>query len=187
MSQCLILVDNSNLFIEGQKFSARRKGVVKVHPADREPCDLSWRMNFGNLLLYLANGRKIIDAILVGSRPPNNDSVWEAAKKNGFQVTVFDRSGGKEKAVDTELVARGTETICSIAGPMVLVIASGDRDFTPLVSVAHRKNWEVEMCAFSSAFNPYGDMAMSVDRVRPLDSDYLKIGQCEFEWPIPTT
>ena len=187
MSQCLILVDNSNLFIEGQKLSARRKGVVKSHPEEKEPCDPSWRMNFGNLLLYLANGRKIIDAILVGSRPPRNDSVWEAAKKNGFQVIVFDRYGREEKVVDTEIVARGTEIICSIAEPMVLVIASGDRDFIPLVSVAHRRNWEVEMSAFSSAFTPYGDMATSVDRVRPLDSDYLRIGQCEFEWPIPNT
>jgi len=39
------------------------------------------------------------------------------------------------------------------------------------------------MCAFSSAFSPAGDMAMSVDKVRPLDADYLKIGKCEFPWP----
>jgi uncharacterized LabA/DUF88 family protein len=109
--------------------------------------------------------------------------VWEAARVKGFQVIVYERSGREEKAVDTELVARGTEIICSGGDPKVLVIASGDRDFIPLVNVAHRKKWEVEMCAFSSAFSPAGDMAMSVDKVRPLDADYLKIGKCEFPWP----
>jgi len=187
MSECLILVDNSNVFIEGQKYSAKRKGVAKATAADKDPCDPSWRINFGNLLFYLANGRKILDAILVGSRPPQNDGVWEAAKQKGFHVAIFNRSGGEEKAVDTELVARGTEIICTTAGANVLVIASGDRDFIPLVNVAHRRNWEVEMCAFSSAFTPTGDMATSVERVRPLDADYLKIGKHEFEWPIPTT
>jgi uncharacterized LabA/DUF88 family protein len=182
MPNCLVLVDNSNIFIEGQKYSAKRKNVPRV-AGEREPCDPSWRINFGALLDHLASGRKIIDAILVGSRPPKNDGVWEAAKVNGFQVIVYDRSGREEKAVDTELVARGTETICTIGAGNVLVIASGDRDFIPLVNVAHRKNWEVEMCAFSSSFSPAGDMATSVDRVRALDADYLKIGKCEFAWP----
>lgn len=183
MPNCLILVDNSNIFIEGQKFSAKKKNVLRAAGGDRDPCDPSWRINFGALLEHLASGRKILDAILVGSRPPKNDGVWEAAKTKGFQVIVYDRSGREEKAVDTELVARGTETICTIGPGNILVIASGDRDFIPLVNVAHRKNWEVEMCAFSSSFSPAGDMATSVDRVKPLDADYLKIGKCEFAWP----
>jgi uncharacterized LabA/DUF88 family protein len=185
MSDCLILVDNSNIFIEGQKYSAKQKGVVKSAVSDRDPCDPSWRINFANLLQHLANGRKIIDAILVGSRPPKNDGVWESAKHNGFQVSVFNRSGGEEKSVDTELVARGTEIICSTPKPHILVIASGDRDFIPLVNVAHRKGWEVEMCAFSSAFSPSGEMASSVESVRALDADFLHIGKNEFDWPIP--
>lgn len=185
MADCLILVDNSNVFIEGQKLSAKRKGVVKANPADKDPCDPSWRIDFGALLNYLADGRKILNAILVGSRPPKNDGVWEAARVNGFSVIVYDRSGHEEKAVDTELVAQGTEAICSMVGPHVLVIASGDRDFIPLVKVAHRKGWEVEMCAFSSSFSPAGDMATSVERVRPLDADHLKVGKHEFEWPTP--
>jgi uncharacterized LabA/DUF88 family protein len=187
MSECLILVDNSNVFIEGQKLSARKKGIFKTNPSDRDPCDPSWRINFGNLIDHLSNGRRILDAVLVGSRPPRSDNVWEAARLNGFQVIVYDRSGGMEKAVDTELVAQGTEIICSVGKPGVLVIASGDRDFIPLVNVAHRKKWEVEMCAFLSSFSPAGDMAMSVERIRALDSDYLKIGKCEFEWPPPAS
>lgn len=45
MPECLILLDNSNIFIEGQKFSAKKKGVVRTSPTDKEPCDPSWRIN----------------------------------------------------------------------------------------------------------------------------------------------
>jgi uncharacterized LabA/DUF88 family protein len=65
----------------------------------------------------------------------------------------------------------------------VVVLASGDRDFLPLVRVAHRRHWTVEMCAFSNAFNPSGGMAVTVDRVRQLDSAFDKIGHHDFVWP----
>lgn len=186
MDKCVIVVDNSNIFIEGQKASAKAKGFGLDPITKRRPNDPSWRIDFGGLLTELAAGRAIHNAILVGSRPPKNDTVWEAAKRNGFVVTVHDRSSaGKEKAVDTELVAQGTEIICTAPTPMDLVIASGDRDFVPLASVAHRRNWEVEMCAFSDSFNPGGDLATSVDRVRPLDPLVNTIGRCDFVWPFP--
>jgi uncharacterized LabA/DUF88 family protein len=184
-TRCAIVVDKSNIFIEGQKFSAAMKGVKKASPADRDPCDPSWRVDFGGLLASLADSRTIQAAILVGSRPPKNDSVWTAAGRQGFTVTVHDRGAdNKEKAVDTELVAQGTEIICTAPQPMVLVVASGDRDFIPLVNVAHRRGWEVEMKAFSSAYNPRGEMATSVDRIKALDSDFAKIGRTEFDWPL---
>ncbi len=184
MPESVIVVDNSNIFIEGQKYSARSKGVSKNNPLDRDPNDPSWRINFAELLSRLADGRKIYKAILVGSRPPQNDGVWQAAKSSGFEVTVHDRNASnQEKAVDTELVAQATEIICYAKEAMVLVIASGDRDFIPLVSVAHRNGWTVEMCAFSSAFNIDGQMATEVDKVRSLDSDFQAIGRCDFVWP----
>ncbi|HYV35635.1 MAG TPA: NYN domain-containing protein [Gemmataceae bacterium] len=184
--KCVVLVDNSNVFIEGRKYSARLKGVTRGNPADKHPSDPSWRLDFGSLLTHLANGRVIDAAILVGSRPPKNDSVWEAAKHHGFTVIVHDRGiDGKEKAIDTELVTQGTEIICTATEPMILVIASGDRDFIPLVRVAQRRTWDVEMAAFSSAFDPNGQMATEVDLVRPLDPAFASIGHHDFEWPIP--
>src|SRR5260370_30167670 len=85
MNDSLILVDNSNVFIEGRKFSARRKGVQRQSLEERDPQDPSWRLDFGKLLEFLAGGRTIVAAILVGSTPPSNDSVWTAAKQNGFR------------------------------------------------------------------------------------------------------
>ena len=80
MDQCLILVDNSNIYIEGAKYSAKRKGVQKTTPDESDPQDPSWRIDFGRLLGYLANGRTISHAILVGSRPPPNPESTEGTR-----------------------------------------------------------------------------------------------------------
>lgn len=184
MNECVILVDNSNIYIEGTKHAARLKGVQKSPSDSKDPQDPSWRLDFSRLLSHLANGRTIHGAFLVGSKPPPNDGVWKAAEENGFEVVVYDRGvNNQEKAVDTELVMRGTSLIVLAPNPMTLVIASGDRDFIPLVNLAHEKNWSVEMCAFSSAYNESGDMATSVDIVRPLEEGFCDIGFYNFEWP----
>ena len=183
-NEIVIVVDNSNIFIEGQKHSAKVKGLVKANPDNHDPQDPSWRIDFGNLLNAVASGRTVCHAILVGSRPPQNDTVWEAAKLSGFQVTVHDRnSRNEEKAVDTELVAQGTEIVCTMPRPMDLAILSGDRDFIPLVNVAHRRGWQVEMWAFKNAYNPSGQMAISVDKICPLDDVFCGIGVHIFQWP----
>jgi uncharacterized LabA/DUF88 family protein len=182
--KCLVVVDNSNVFIEGQKFSARNKGVLRNPGDERDPQDPSWRIDFGNLLLEISAGRIVEEAILVGSRPPANDSVWREAENRGFEVTVHERSRtNEEKAVDTELVAQATEFICTQSEAMDLAICSGDRDFVPLVSVAHRRKWAVEMWAFTNSFRQDGSMATSVDKVCPLDKAFQKIGRYEFTWP----
>lgn len=181
---CLILVDNSNIYIEGQKCSAVRKGMLPSPPDFKQPRDISWRIDFGRLLQQLAAGRPIREAFLVGSKPPPNDEVWRMAEHGGFRVITHERdAANREKAVDTELVAQGTLVIATTQSPAVLVIASGDRDFLPLVTVAHARGWTVEMVAFSSAFSIGGQMAMSVDRVRSLDGSLDLIGHCAFEWP----
>ena len=107
------------------------------------------------------------------------------AERGGFNVIVHERdAANKEKAVDTELVAQGTLVIATTSPSAALVIGSADRDFLPLVNVAHQQGWTVEMAAFSSAFNPNGQMAISVNKVRPLDGSLDLIGHCSFKWPV---
>jgi uncharacterized LabA/DUF88 family protein len=179
----VILVDNSNIFIGGRKFSARRKGVTEANGRDDEPRDPSWRLDFETLLACLADGRSVHAAVMVGSGNPDLDSVWEPARQSGFEVIVHDRRRGGEKAVDTELVAQGTEIIATAEQPLVLVLASGDLDFLPLIEVAKRHGWRTELCAFSTDFDPNGELARSVDRVRRLDDCFTQIGRCEWQWP----
>ena len=180
MEECVIIVDNSNVWIEGKKFSARKKGIKRGD-------DPSWRIDFGKLLSTVAENKMIRKAVLVGSRPPKEDSIWNAAKKLGFDVIVHDRNAvGKEKAVDTEIVAQGTEIICTTP-PCILKLLSGDRDFIPLICIATQREWETEMWAFTNAFKENGEMAQSVTRIKPLDLVFPEIGRCEFEWPIKNT
>lgn len=185
MTKCLIMLDNSNVFIEGKKLSASKKGVRRAAEATRDPQDPSWRVDFGALLNFMADGREILDAILVGSKPPQNDSVWTSAEQKGFKVLTYERSfSGQEKEVDTEIATQAAEIILlNKAEPGVLVLGSGDRDFLPTVRCAHRWEWTVEMCAFTSAFNPAGDMAMAVEKIRPFDPVFDSIGRCDFKWP----
>lgn len=176
MRKCVILVDNSNLFIGGQKFSAHRNGAAQNGDA-HAPVDHSWRLSYDNLFSFLAAGRDVEKAVMVGSESAEHPGPWNAARNNGFEVIVHERVAGHgEKCADTELVARGTEIISTGSEPMTLVIGSGDRDFVPLVDVAHRHDWDVELCAFQNSFDPDGDLARAADRVRPLDEAFETIG-----------
>lgn len=173
MEDCVIIVDNSNIWIEGMKLSAKLKHMPE--PLDgKEACDYSWRIDFGKLLNVVAEGLTIRKAILVGSRPPKNDSLWNAAKIKGFEVIVQDRnSQNKEKAVDTKLVAKGVQTICT-TGPAVLKVLSGDSDFLPLIEVANECGWETEIWAFTSALGS-SSMPTSVMRIEPMDPHIKEI------------
>ena len=173
MDDCVIIVDNSNIWIEGMKYSAKIKGM----PSDldgKDPCDYKWRIDFGKLLEFVAEGKNIRKAILVGSRPPKNDSLWYAAKVKGFEVIVEDRNfKNKEKAVDTRLVADGVKLIYTTT-PAVLKILSGDTDFKPLIEHANEADWKTEIWAFSSALSS-GSLMSIVDRVESLDDNISKI------------
>jgi uncharacterized LabA/DUF88 family protein len=179
MDECLILVDNSNVFIEGQKLAARKKGMVKAPGDIREPLDWMWRIDFGALLKQVATGHRIINAILVGSTPPPNDSLWKAAESQGFKVITYERSftTGQEKAVDTELVVQGLKTIYKHPKPGILKLLSGDRDFLPLIRSAYEEGWENELWGFSSGLST--ELSQAVHRVKLLDSVFDQIGKYE--------
>jgi uncharacterized LabA/DUF88 family protein len=108
------------------------------------------------------------------------------AEQSGFKVKTHERDGNnKEKAVDAELVAQGTRVICTTSPPGVLVIASGDRDFIPLVNITKEAGWTVEMTAFKSAYSDRGEIAKAVHKIRPLDDEFDKIGAYGIARPAP--
>ena len=136
--------------------------------------DYQWRIDFGKLLEFAAQGKKIRKAILVGSRPPKNDSLWNAATKKGFEVTVTNRnSQNKEKAVDTKLAVEGTKLIYTTT-PAILKVLSGDSDFIPLIECANDANWETEVWAFSSSLGT-GSLMNVATRIEVLDDKISKI------------
>jgi hypothetical protein len=97
--------------------------------------------NFAALLATLANNQKILKAFFID------------------KTTVV-----------TEAVVQIAEIICTQETSGILTIVSEDQDFLPLVQLAHRHRWLVEMCTFSNAYNPHGEMALIVDRIRALDA-----------------
>ena len=71
MSECLIYIDNSNLFIEGQKFVARKLNLGVTQ-------DPRFRYENGKLQKSWAKGRAILSTNLYGSEPPPLDTVWKS-------------------------------------------------------------------------------------------------------------
>ncbi len=117
----LLYVDNSNVWIEGMHVAAFSNGLAPdVWSAVKNKiCDQSWKLDFGKLFQF-AGGNKtdVRKAALFGSRPPQNDSVWEAARRNGFEVITYDRNiANHEKKIDTDIVATMIEDSYEILKP----------------------------------------------------------------------
>lgn len=138
MGKC-IYVDNSNVWIEGKYHSAVAKGMVAdVYQAhDHKICDMPWAYDFGKLLSIVCDGdvSDIKRAVLYGSRPTDKDSLWNAAKKVGFEVFTPDRNvKNKEKRVDTgfdkEILKDLYKGVIEKNDEIILVV--GDSDHYPV-------------------------------------------------------
>ncbi len=132
-----VYADNSNVWIEGMHVSAVVNGLAPSlwDAQDNHICDSGWRLDFGRLLEFAGGERSQIGrAVLYGSRPPANDSLWNAAKTRGFEVIVHDRNiRNREKKVDTniatDIVADSYELMDPAQDEIVLV--AGDSDYVP--------------------------------------------------------
>jgi uncharacterized LabA/DUF88 family protein len=144
-----VYVDNSNVFIEGKKIAARRNG-------NGHDMDFSFRLDFGELYDFVAehNPAKIARALLLGSRPPSNDKVWDIAERVGFEVVVVNRNAlNQEKKVDTGLVAamvRDAYTQVEKEKDTITLVA-GDSDYVPAVQMLTGDGFCVEVVFWSNA------------------------------------
>jgi uncharacterized LabA/DUF88 family protein len=80
-----------------------------------------------------------------------NDSLWDQARLNGFEVDVFDRSfSGKEKEVDTSIVTTMLEDsyqhMQRARGDKAILLA-GDRDYVPAVESLGTRGIETRAAA----------------------------------------
>ena len=136
--ECYIFIDDSNIWIEGQKVQGQA-----LADADRDP---RFRVDLGRFVSMVKGDRNIAKAFLYGSIPPPNDSVWNAARKRNFKVQIFKRSaGGKEKEVDVTMSSDITEQVLELKHAnmdtdYIFVIVTGDRDLkSPIVKVLERR------------------------------------------------
>lgn len=151
-----VYVDNSNVWIEGKRISAVRKGMATSARAAMElgVTDPSWTYDFGKLYQAICpDDEKIGRSSLFGSRPPENDSVWEMARREGFEVTLFDRNfANKEKQVDVAIATQIMEDSFTYmkAGDSV-VLVSGDRDYLPTIESLRRRGFSTRIVFWEHA------------------------------------
>lgn len=161
-----VFVDNSNIWIEGKYASAVSKGWAKntfeAHQNGAE--DKSWRIDFGKLLNYVTDGNiaDVKRAVLYGSKPPHNDSLWDAMRNAQFEVSDLDRnSANKEKAVDTGIVQNIARCLYLEAKENdIFVLVMGDKDFIHSVQAIREQK-----CVARVAFwdNASGELISEAD------------------------
>ena len=151
-----LYVDNSNVWIEGMHISAVKKGLAANlnEACHANICDYAWKIDFGKLYKF-AGGEKgdVGHAVLYGSRPPENDTLWSVAKAKGFEVKVFDRNySNKEKKVDVQIAADIVADSYEImkAGDEITLVA-GDNDYVPVVEKLKARNFAFHVVFWDQA------------------------------------
>ena len=141
-----LYVDNSNVWIEGMRVSAVQHGMAPDiwTATEHKILDYGWKIDFGRLFEFAGGDRSEVGrAVLYGSRPPKNDSLWAMAERKGFEVVVQDRNlSNKEKKIDTgiatDIVADSYELMNPDSDEVTLV--AGDSDYVPTIERLKRRN-----------------------------------------------
>jgi uncharacterized LabA/DUF88 family protein len=153
----LLYVDNSNVWIEGMHLAAVRHGMApNIWEAQRARiCDQNWRIDFGKLFEFAGGDRsEVKKATLFGSRPPANDSLWDTAKRKGFEVVVYDRNvANREKKIDTDIVATIMEDTFTILDPEAdeVTLVAGDSDYVPAIEKIRKRGITFHVVFWSHA------------------------------------
>jgi uncharacterized LabA/DUF88 family protein len=161
-----IYVDNSNLFIEGKRVSAVARGLaMNIYEAmNYRILDYDYTLSFGRLHEFVAGTDKtqIARAVLFGSRPPPNDSIWKYAERAGFELVLEDRNiANKEKKIDTGIVAAMTRDAYRLADPDndIMVLVAGDGDFVPAVRQLIEDGYKVHVVFWDHCSRELKDIA----------------------------
>ncbi|PYV21030.1 MAG: hypothetical protein DMG27_21670 [Acidobacteria bacterium] len=141
-----LFIDNSNLFIEMQR-------VAQLRFNYSDSLVRRVRVDYGRLLEYVKNDRDLKEAILVGSRPPPNDSLWARLKQLGIGLKIYERSvfTDKEREVDQELVNCIRDTMEVSKPPGVIALVSGDGGYVTTLERCVTRGWTVETYFWSQA------------------------------------
>lgn len=153
-----VYVDNSNVYIEGRRVSAVRKGLAKdiFQAMAYNIQDPQYRIDFGKLHDFVAGNdpTTIKRATLFGSRPPPNDSLWKVAERAGFKTVIVDRNiKNKEKMVDTGIVAAMVKDAYTKVDKKydTISLVAGDGDFIPAILDLRNEGFHVDVVFWGHA------------------------------------
>ena len=138
-TECYVFVDDSNLWIAGQKARAK-----ELEDADIDP---RFRVDLGKFMNLVAKNHCVSKAFLYGSIPPPNDTVWGAAREKNYDVKVFERGYGGEKEVDVAMAIDIVEQLYETPSveDVTFIVVTGDRDFKSPIQRCLKKNVHVEL------------------------------------------
>jgi len=155
-----VYIDNSNVWIEGKRVAAVEQDLAfDIWDALQNNIQVAtWKYDFGKLL-ELVGGLKngLQKAVLFGSRPPQNDSLWAAAEHSGFEVVVENRnSQNQEKKIDTGIAAAMMDdAIYAVMNNKIaeteLVLVAGDGDYVPVITRLIARGFKVTVCFWEHA------------------------------------
>ena len=173
-----LYVDNSNVWIEGMHVAAVEDGLApNVWEAQSERITAAFRMDFGRLYEFAGGtGTEVGRAVLYGSRPPANDSLWEIAARKGFEVVVYDRNAAnREKKIDTKISTDiVSDSYARMSPTDAVTLVSGDRDYVPVVENLRGRGFEVHIVFWSHAAKELRDTATSFTDLNPY-LDHLRL------------
>ncbi|MGE4194863.1 MAG: NYN domain-containing protein [Pseudodesulfovibrio sp.] len=164
-----VYVDNSNVYIEGKRVSAVEKGLSK---SLSKTLDNNYAIDFGKLHFFVAgdNPAEIRHAVLFGSRPPKNDSLWEMARNAGFEVVIEDRNiANKEKKIDTGIVTSMMRDAYKLADPAkdTITLVSGDADYLPAIETLTKDGFRVDVVFWDHAAQELKDACSNFISLNP--------------------
>jgi hypothetical protein len=150
---------------------------------DLKIVDPGWTYDFGRLYeLACPPDAQIGRSLLLGSRPPENDSLWDRARDASFEVEVYDRNAAnKEKQVDTGLATRllsdSYEHMQARLPEVMAVLVSGDGDYVPPVEDLQRRGIKVRVVFWEHAVSR--ELKETADEFVGLDGhlEYLTRGE----------
>jgi hypothetical protein len=173
-------VDNSNVFIEGSRVSAVRKGMpgaANIFDAmNNHVCDTTWNIDYGSLHQFACGDPSEIGGANLWGSPPPGDSFWEMVERYGFAVTKYERNAaGKEKKVDVAIAHKMTKDAYSGVvrrGEDEITLVSGDKDSVPVVEDLVAEGFVVHVVFWDHAAQELKDAASSFISLNP-HLDYL--------------
>jgi hypothetical protein len=161
-----IYVDNSNLFIEGQRTSAVRRGHARTifDAMNKGILDFDWNLDYGRLYEIVCGEQTGVAGARLWGSPPPGDSFWAMVKRSGWDVTVYDKNAaGKEKKVDTSITYQMTKdayTLIDRAASEITLVA-GDKDYAHPVADLVREGFSVTVAFWGHAAKELKDASSS--------------------------
>jgi len=149
-------VDNSNVFIEGQRVSAVRQKLAQniVEAMSQGIIDHSWRIDYGKLHSIVCGRPDEIGGASLWGSPPPGDTFWKMVESYGFKSTIYERSvAGKEKKVDVAIAHRMTKDAYTVIDRTSsgITLVAGDKDYVPVVEDLKSEGFVIIVAFWSHA------------------------------------